>query len=243
MSFFHTLSMQTRESWQARSLSPRPPILSVTCLFIALIVPYLVASIVFHPTGPDISSDFSDERGTVTILSAVLLSSGAAWAYAAYLLAPWREKRYRLFWFFLAVAITFLAIDELFGFHEGLGDKLYDHTALSVLVDHTPLRNLNDAIVILYGVVALPVAILLLPGLVRVPRVLGLIVVAFSFYAIHTVIDSISEPPTDLSMIMEETAKVMCSCFIALAMLTGMRGVVALKQCETAGDTEHQAPQ
>ena len=88
MSFFHTLSMQTRESWQARSLSPRPPILSVTCLFIALIAPYLAVSIVFHPTGPDISSDFSDERGTVTILSAVLLSSGAAWAYAAYLLAP-----------------------------------------------------------------------------------------------------------------------------------------------------------
>ena len=229
MNWIKTLTANTRESWRARSVSPRPPIIGVMCLFIALIIPYLVVSIVFHPAGPTISSDFSDERGTVTILSAVLLAAGAAWAFSAYLLAPWRERRYRVFWLITAAAIAFLAIDELFGLHEGIGDKLYEHTALSALVDHTPLRNLNDAIVILYGVVALPMAIMMLPGLVRVPRVLGLLIIAFAWYALHTVIDSISEPPTDLSIIMEESAKVMCACFIALAMLTGLRGVVVLR--------------
>lgn len=226
-----SLISNTRSAWHERGNSPKPVIGQIILLTLIVVAIYLAIAVIFHPHGPEISSDFQSEQGIVTVLSAVLLASGGAWAFAAFTLAPWPEKRYRLFWLILGIGIGFLALDELIGFHEKAGKALYEKTSLSVLVDETPLRNLNDLVVISYGLIALPMAIIFLPGLLRVPRVLELLCVAFACYAVHTLIDSVSEPPTNLTIIMEETAKVLSSCFIALAMLAGLLGTTA-QACE-----------
>ena len=221
------IAEQSRLAWRLRQSSPRPPVarsIIIASLFIGV---YLAISAYFHPSGDANSSDFLDERGTVTILSALLLGSGAAWALATYIIAPWCEKRYRVFWLVVSMAIAFLAVDELFGFHERGGWILQTETPLSALVKNTPLRNLNDLIVILYGVVALACAFIFLPAILRVPRVLEMCAIAFGWYALHTLIDSVSQPPTGKTIILEESAKTMSSCFIALAMLVGLRGTIA----------------
>ncbi|MFN3168360.1 MAG: hypothetical protein ACE37H_14980 [Phycisphaeraceae bacterium] len=218
------LTTHVRTAWRERQESPAPAMARIVALAGSIASACIVLSVLIRPEDQGKAFNFYDERGSVTALSAILLASAGAWAIAAFLIAPWPQKRYRLFWLIAGCAFLLLSADELMQFHEKGGAWLYQHTALSKLVDEQGFRNLNDLIVILYGVVAIPVGVLLLPGLVRVPRVLELLAVAFLFYVLHTAIDSLSEPPTNRSMVLEESAKLMSSCFISLSMLSGLLG-------------------
>ena len=79
---------------------------------------------------------------------------------------------------------------------------------------------------ILYGILALLMVGVMLPALMRSPRVLETFVVGFAFYAIHTFIDSTNEPPTVVSVILEKSAKLFCSVFLAIGTFTGLIGAI-----------------
>lgn len=223
----HDYTSFVRQALAEQRAAPQAQLKTLSLGAAVLVVFYIAASVLLVPPSEEAGFNFVDERGAVTALSAVFLSAGAGFAALVFLVAPWPEKRYRLFWLALACAIGFLALDELLSFHERAGDTMYEMGLLRSLVDNSPLRNLNDAIVILYGVVALPLALCFLPGVLRVPHVFRLLLIAFGFYALHTLIDSVSEPPTLISNICEESAKLFSSCFIALAMLAGAMGTIA----------------
>ena len=91
----------------------------------------------------------------------------------------------------------------------------------------------NDVIVILYGVVALPVVLALLPDILRYRMVLELFVIAFVFYVLHTLIDSTQEPYTTTSVILEESAKLFCGAFLALGAFIGFLGVFCKSTMKT----------
>ncbi len=80
-------------------------------------------------------------------------------------------------------------------------------------------------IVILYGVAALAMGLVFLPSVLRYPKFIEFLSVAFVFFVIHTAVDSGFEPPTTASAIVEESAKLYCAAFIALAMITGLLSV------------------
>ena len=86
-------------------------------------------------------------------------------------------------------------------------------------------RRWNDIIVLLYGIVALSIALVLLPDILRYKMLLELFVIAFIFYAIHTLIDSTQDPRTTVSAILEESAKLFCCTFLALGTFIGFLGI------------------
>jgi len=216
-----------RTSRDLRRDTPAPPITPLIVITVIALALYLTASVLLVPPNSNPAFNFVNESGSVTALSAIFLAAGAGFALASFLLGERTDRYGRMFWLALTAALGFLALDELLQFHERVGDALYELGVFGSAVDNTPLRNLNDAIVILYGLAALPAALYFLPGVIRWPRVLGLFVVAFLCYAVHTTIDSVSEPATFLSIVCEESAKLYSSCFIALATLSGLLGVAA----------------
>ena len=123
-------------------------------------------------------------------------------------------------WFVLALGFAFLSFDELLQFHERAG------RLLKRFGSSDPFRNWNDIIVILYGVVTLPILITMLPGLMRWRMVLEMFAIAFVFYGIHTFIDSTNEPPTTASIILEESAKLLCGAFLVIGTFMGFVGVL-----------------
>lgn len=207
--------------------APRPPLATMAAGWAVLLVFYIIASVLLVPPSEGAAFNFVDEQGAVTALSAICLASAMALAFANYLVGGWPEKHYRMFWLALALTLGFLALDELLQFHERTGDALETLKPLGELVENTRLRNLNDVVVALYGVMAVPVALAFLPGVLRTPYVLRLLLVASGFYVVHTVIDGTAEPETFTSIVCEESAKLFSSGFIALAMLTGLLGTVA----------------
>ena len=123
-------------------------------------------------------------------------------------------------WVIMAIGFFFLAMDELMQFHERLGSIMRRYA------DSGIFRNWNDIIVILYGVLALPVIAALLPGILRYRMYFELIVTAFVFYAIHTLIDATQSPRTQVSMILEESAKLLCVMFLALGTFIAFLGAL-----------------
>ena len=132
-----------------------------------------------------------------------------------------RAKDRRIwFWLVMTVSFAFLAFDELLQFHERIGRVVERIAAPGIF------RSWDDIIVIAYGVVALPALIAFLPSLIRYRMVFEMFAVAFVFYGIHTLIDSTSEPPTAVSVILEESAKLYCGAFLALGAFVGFIGVL-----------------
>lgn len=199
-----------------------PPLRSLITASVVLVCAYIGASIGLVPEGEVAEFQFASERGSVTALSSVLLALGSAFALASFLVSPDGRARYRLFWFVLAGGLAFLALDELLQFHEQIGYRLDRVAVLGNAVRESPIRKWDDMIVILYGVVALPVALLFLPSVLRLPRVAECLAVAAVFYVIHTATDSLVEPRTTVSVIVEESAKLFCATFLAVASLAGL---------------------
>ena len=69
-------------------------------------------------------------------------------------------------------------------------------------------------------------AIALLPSLIRFPLVAEFFATGFVFYVIHTAIDSIVEPRTTTSIILEESAKIFSVEFLAMGVFVGFLGAL-----------------
>jgi len=121
------------------------------------------------------------------------------------------------------VGFAFLFLDELIGFHEMTGRYLDPAVGVP-----EGFRRWDDIVVIIYGIIALFVMSGFLPEIFRYPRVMELMGVAFLFYFIHTLVDSISVPRTDLSAIIEESAKVFCAEYLAISMFVALLGIKAV---------------
>lgn len=188
-------------------------------LALPLVALYIAAAIFVVPSGEAQDYNFVSEEGAITALSAVLLSSAAAFALMAWLLSVGSSLGWRSIWLLVAASMGFLAMDELLGFHEALGSVLDDIDVFG-LRGSGVIRGWNDLVVVLYGIVALPVAVLAMPALARVPRFLEFGAAAFGFYVVHTAVDSVVEPPTLLSVVVEESAKLYAGLFLAMACLS-----------------------
>lgn len=164
---------------------------------------------------------FVNERGAITAVSSILLSMSAAFGLAAALLSGDRDLRTRVFWFGVCFGMALLAVDELMELHEKIGGKL-DAAEATAGVTAAGWRGWNDVLVMLYGVAAIPVGLCFLPTILRYPRMLEFLAVAFAFFVVHTVVDSVTEPPTVASAIVEESAKLYCGAFLALAFLSAL---------------------
>ncbi len=217
---WNTIKTGFEKAHAARSEYERAPVSGFVIAVVVLIGLYVVASIFVRPGEAATDFNFVDERGTVTALSAVLLASGAAFALSAFLLASKECLKTRVFWILAAAALGVLALDELLEFHERIGDRI---DALGIATG--PVRHWNDVIVIAYGFFALGFLCYFFSTIVRFPRFVELLAVAFMFFMLHTTVDSLVEPPTVLSVIVEESCKLYCSAFVSLSFLIGMLAV------------------
>lgn len=186
------------------------------CLLVAV---YIVAAIVGTSAPPEYH--FVEERGAITALSAIFLAMSAGFAFATALGSLDGGTQTRLLWFGIAATMTLLAIDELMEFHEKIGGRL-DEADTAALASNAGWRGWNDLLVVAYGLIALAFGILFLPTFLRFPRLIELLVTAFVFFVIHTAIDSMVEPRTTVSAIIEESAKLYCTAFLALAFLAAL---------------------
>jgi len=165
---------------------------------------------------------FYKEGYMVTYLSATFLALAGIFSGVAFNLSRFRTDFLRFFWLVAAIGFTYLFLDELIGFHETMGERLNP-----VAVIPKGFRHWDDIIVMLYGVVALFVMAGFLPEIFRYPRVMEMMGIAFIFYFIHTFMDGTVEPRTDLSAIIEESAKVFCGEYLAIAMFIAILGIKA----------------
>ena len=180
---------------------------------------WIGASLVLVPGDEPAHFHFLDERGAITVLSALFLAAGSAFALVAFLVKHDRSMDAdSWFWLLAAGGLAVLALDELLQFHERLGGFLDSDPSMKT----TAFRNWNDIIVIGYGLVAVGIGLYFLPILLAYHRVILFLAIAFGMFAIHTVVDSLAEPPTHTSVVIEESAKLFTGAFILLAMLQGM---------------------
>jgi hypothetical protein len=223
---------QMRAAIANRKSADRPRVTRFITILIALVSSYIALSIVLAPASQVPEFHFVDERGAITVLSAVFLAMGSGFALVSYLLSAAEPPSTRLFWFLMLLAIGFLTMDELLEFHERIGGLLDRWDALGLASGDT-FRGWNDIIVICYGVVALFVALFFLPTALSFPVFFELMCVACGFYVIHTAVDTLATTPTTASVMVEESAKLFCSAFIALALLVALLSTIRRAQIST----------
>ncbi len=199
--------------------------------FTIFLVAYIILAMLIAPENR-LEYHFVKESGIITALSSVLLAFASGFAGLAFFLSKQRSGYYHFFWLLCFLGFLYFSLDELLQFHELTG-RLMRHELGRVEF----FRNWNDIIVIAYGVVAIPVIIFFIPEVFRFPRVAELMAAAFSFYIIHTIIDSTSKPSTTLSGITEESAKLFSSGFFALTMFVAVLGII-YRSCN---DTTNEA--
>jgi hypothetical protein len=225
--YFLSVLENLRRGAHDESGRPGPRVLSVALIVAAAVSVYIVVSIFVVP--PTMSADFNfiNERGSITALSAFFLAIGSGFALVAFCLSQSAERNARLLWLIVFVVLAFVALDELLEFHERVGkqlDKIVDISAMT----SGAVRRWNDIIVALYGIAAIPAGFLLLPTIARYRAFLVLVAAAFCMFCLHTVVDSVTEPPTYYSVIVEESAKLYCSMCLSLACLFGLFAQVGL---------------
>ena len=181
---------------------------------------YIVLSILVTPSYEP-AQQFT-EGGTITALSAVYLAMAGSAALVGFYLLSDRPGVGKFFWLIAGLGLAFMSLDELVQIHERI-DMIV--TSSGVGKPET-LRNWNDLVVILYGVVGLTIGLIFLPELLRFPRVLEMYATGFAFYLIHTVIDSVTTNPTPLSIICEESAKLLCVMMLLLASVTAVMAMI-----------------
>ena len=189
-------------------------------LFVATLV-YLAIAVMIAPENQP-GRYFLKEGGMVTTLSAIFLALASIFSGVAFNLLRGRTDFLRYFWLLATVGFAFLFLDELIGFHEMTGRWLDPAVGVP-----EGFRKWDDIVVILYGVVALFVMAGFLPEIFRYPKVMEMMGVAFLFYFIHTFVDSTQEPRTDISAIIEESAKVFCAEYLAISMFVAILGIKA----------------
>jgi Ca2+/Na+ antiporter len=208
-------AMQDRRQGQVRSAAPivaGAVLVSLSVIFGSIALSALRG----HP----ISREFEEERGFITIYSSLMLAGAGFWAGTVAAFVDADRRQHRWVWWVLAAGFLFLAFDELAEFHERVG------TWLNRWGNPGGFRSWNDVIVIGYGVVAVPLAAWLSSRLLRWPWVMEMFAVATAFYLMHTFVDSVSQPPTEMSMVLEESFKILCGTFLMLGALLGLVGTL-----------------
>jgi hypothetical protein len=184
--------------------------------------------------GTALPYNFKSERGSITLLSSAmfLMAGGLA---GGTLLLVWADRgRSRLLWLAFTAVMVYFSVDEVLGFHEEMGQFLDEH------VSPGPFRTWNDVVVIIYGVVALPLALLLWREVLRYARLLPMLVITGVLYVATSSVDTLTESASATSTVIEEGIKVTCSTFFMLSMLTGL---VAARwmHASRVNDVEHAA--
>jgi len=209
-----------RKALDLRKQQSQPDIKPLLVWVTASTLLFIVFALFVAPEGRDADYHFVSERGLITAMSAYLLAAASAFCLAALAVQLRDQEPNVRLWVVMALGFAFLSLDEMAQFHERLGELLDDAR------DSGAFRTWNDVVVILYGVVALPIVLVLLPDILRYKMLLELFVVAFLLYAVHTLIVSTQEPATVVSIILEESAKLFCGAFLALGTFIGFRGVL-----------------
>ncbi|MDQ1290134.1 MAG: hypothetical protein QG622_3700 [Actinomycetota bacterium] len=207
-----------------------PPRLGAVVLtvFAALAV-YLVLAALLGPDG-DPRYNFAFEQGTVTMLSTAMLMASTCLAAATVWATRGEGGRTRLLWVTLTLVMAYFTVDEVMEFHESFGVFMKERR-----VPTGPFRNWNDIIVIAYGVIAVPVALLVWREVLRFHRLFTMLVLAGLCYVGTTAVDTFSSDPTTVTTIVEETLKVSCSTLFALSMATGFAAARWLGSGSSAG--------
>ena len=113
------------------------------------------------------------------------------------------------------MALGFLALDEFLMFHERAGEVLEDLETTWLTLPGW-IKNWDDAIVFVYGIVALPFLTYLFPSILRYPRLAE----------VFTIVDATQDPPTTYSVVLEESGKLLGSACLAFGSFVGTIGVV-----------------
>jgi len=208
-----------REALAQRSQVTLPNLIKPLVLLAIGTLVYLGIAVMIAPENQP-GRNFIREGGMVTTLSAIFLALASVFSGISIKLLRERKDLLRFFWLLATASFAFLFLDELIGFHEMTGRYLDPAVGVP-----EGFRRWDDIVVIIYGIIALFVMAGFLPEIFRYPRVMELMGVAFLFYFIHTLVDSISVPRTDLSAIIEESAKVFCAEYLAISMFVAMLGI------------------
>ena len=150
------------------------------------------------------------------VVSAGLLYAGYQ-SYRAWQLLRGSGRSGANYWRLAALGLLFLAADEFFGLHEGMGRAL---TWAGVPTPgHTD--HLDDVILVAYVVVAGVISLWYVRELLRVPIVLALLLLGFGMAGFAILLDNIIQSPTNEigpREAVEEFAELAGAALIALGM-------------------------
>jgi len=197
------------------------PIPNINWILISVVIfnfSYIILSILFPPAGKQLAFHFANELGAITALSAIYLSMASAFSIGALVVNIRLNSSDIWLWIILALVFALLSLDELMQFHERIGKFIRGYASSGIF------RGWNDVIVILYGLIALPFIALFLRKILRYRYLIEFFTVAFIFYGVHTFIDSTQQPQTIVSVIFEESFKLLCGSMLAVGSLVGFLG-------------------
>ncbi len=217
---FFSYKKKLKETLALRDQEPPLRIGWLVALLVSGVLSVIILAVAIAPEGkPTIHFE---EGGLATTLSGIFLSMTSGFAALCFLLKLDHDGWSRYFWLMAALGFLFFSLDEFLQFHERVGRWI----GQSDIGAPTTFRNWNDVIVIAYGVVAVVVMGSFLTEILRYPKVMGLLAIAFGFYCIHTLIDS-TQQRSSLSITLEESAKLFASAFFALSMFVSVLAIVA----------------
>jgi len=217
------------EIFDNRMRQYNPQVVRLLILIFLVVLIYIFFSVRLHPQNSPYSYHFVREDGSITILSAAFLSTAGLLSIVSFIFCPFKNKHRKVFFFVMALALTYLTLDEVLHFHEMVGDRLDQTGFLKIIFTNTSIRRWNDLIIILYGVVALPALIYFLPIAFKTPYLGEFFILAFASYALHTAIDAVVEPPTVPSTIIEESFKLYAGLFLTIGSGAGLMSVMDSK--------------
>ena len=126
------------------------------------------------------------------VVSAVLLYAGYQ-SYRAWQLLRGSGRLGVNYWLLAAIGLLFLAADEFFGLHEGMGRTL---TWAGVPTPgHT--AHLDDVILVTYVVAAGVISLWYIHELLRTPIVLALLLLGFGVTGFAVLLDNIIQSPSN----------------------------------------------
>jgi len=204
-----------REAAEQRRRAPAPRVLKAAILVFGAVGLILVLSLIFHRAGRSPIYNFASQRGAVTVMSAILLSMSAAFAFAAASFSRSRHASHVEAWMLFAAGLVFLAADEILQFNMWFGQQLEVQLSLPHFV-----RG-DDLVVIGYGIAAALIGLLSLPALVSTPRVGRFLFLGFGFYLLHTLLDVFGHG-WRVAVVYEESAKVLAGACLLLATYVGL---------------------
>jgi len=171
----------------------------------------IVLSILFTPSGQQISYHFITDNGLNNVASAFLLVAAATFVFSVQTIEKRIAGQKTWPWMLLTFGFLFLAVDEVFQVHEIIGKIMEGYSGAG------PFRSWNTAMVVLYGFIAVPIGWLVFPYMLRVRAMPELMLTAFLFYTAHTLIDSLVTESSSLTHVVEESFKLFCSGYLALS--------------------------